>query len=69
MIADVARFIACDYAADRVPIFGGPVHNTGLRPGQAHRFCSEFFGGHGLLNGSSFRPRGHSRAEDARPVI
>ncbi len=35
MITDVARFIACDYAADRVPRPGGLVHNTDLRPGQA----------------------------------
>jgi hypothetical protein len=28
MIADVARFIACDYAADRVPLPVGLVHDT-----------------------------------------
>jgi hypothetical protein len=28
MIADVAGFIACDYAADRVPPPGGLVHGT-----------------------------------------
>jgi hypothetical protein len=30
MIADVAGFIACDYAADRVPILGCLVHDTDL---------------------------------------
>jgi hypothetical protein len=30
MIADVAGFIACDYAADRVPLAGGLVHETDL---------------------------------------
>jgi len=30
MIADVARFIACDYAAGRVPLPGGLVHDTDL---------------------------------------
>ncbi|ADI04264.1 hypothetical protein SBI_01143 [Streptomyces bingchenggensis BCW-1] len=30
MIAGVARFIACDYAADRVPLPGGLVHDTDL---------------------------------------
>jgi len=30
MIADVARFVACDYAADRVPPPGGLVHDTDL---------------------------------------
>jgi hypothetical protein len=30
MIADVAGFIACDYAADRVPVPGGLVHDTDL---------------------------------------
>ncbi|WP_033320622.1 hypothetical protein [Streptomyces yerevanensis] len=30
MIADIARFIACDYAADRVPLPGGLMHDTDL---------------------------------------
>jgi hypothetical protein len=30
MIADVAGFIACDYAADRVPLPGGLIHDTDL---------------------------------------
>jgi hypothetical protein len=34
MIADVAGSIACDYAADRIPLPGGLVHGTDLRPGQ-----------------------------------
>jgi hypothetical protein len=38
MLADVAGFVACDYAADRVPIPGGLVRDTGLRPGQVHHF-------------------------------
>ena len=30
MSADVAGFVACDDAADRVPLPGGLVHDTGL---------------------------------------
>jgi hypothetical protein len=30
MIADVAGFIACEYAADRVPLPGGLAHDTDL---------------------------------------
>lgn len=30
MIAEVARLIACDYAADRVPLPGGLVHGIDL---------------------------------------
>jgi len=30
MIGDVARFTACDYAADRVPLPGGLAHDTDL---------------------------------------
>ncbi|MFF7788557.1 hypothetical protein [Streptomyces sp. NPDC007991] len=36
MIADVAGFIACDDAADRVPLPGGLVPATDLSAGQAH---------------------------------
>jgi hypothetical protein len=30
MIADVAGIVACDNAADRVPLLGGLVHDTNL---------------------------------------
>jgi hypothetical protein len=30
MIADVAGIVACDHAADRVPLPGGLMHDTNL---------------------------------------
>ncbi len=42
MPADVAGFVTCDNTAERTPLPGGLVHDTDLRPGQAHYFCREF---------------------------
>ncbi|MEU6742268.1 hypothetical protein [Streptosporangium sandarakinum] len=41
MIIDVTGFIACDRAADRVPLPSGLVRDTDRWPGRVHHFCQE----------------------------